>query len=70
MLENSWTLKYFLGFELVDGREGTAKIKQKVSPPSEGTQKGSQTETLNKTLLGDSEHFVNDTIMKSAVVSS
>lgn len=70
MLKKQLDFEITLGFELVDGREGTAKIKQKVSPPTEGTEKGSQTETQNKTLLGDTEHYVNDTIMKSAVGSS
>lgn len=40
---------------------------KKVLTPIEGTQGGGQTGTQNKTLLDDTEHFVNDTVMKPAV---
>lgn len=35
---------------------------KKVLTPIEGTQGGGQTGTQNKTLLDDTEHFVNDTV--------
>ena len=66
-----WTDREQLSFEikqyLNQWLEWWEQQNKKVLTPIEGTQRGGQTGTQNKTLLDDTEYFVNDTVMKPAV---
>lgn len=70
-----WAEREQLGFEItrirISGQNGeNSKIKPKNLTPTEDTQWGGQIGTQNRTLPDDMEHFVNVTVMKSAVGNS